>query len=238
MRVAHVADSLKRLRQSSLEFSAVIDVGIQHSTPVLMQAFPGLHHYLFEPVAEYTPHIHKNYAGLSYDLVDAAVADFDGSLDLKTEKKTRGDEISHSYIVTRETAETRKVQALKLDSYFAPANGKKRGPYFLKIDVEGAPVPLQILSGARDVLKDTAVVMIEMTMDRFMERARFLDNMGFDVWDIWDICDLCYYGDCLWQVDVIFIRRDLKMADADLRPMQTKPWRKELWQSGFGPQQT
>ena len=226
MRVATTPDSLQQLCRSGLEFGAVIDVGIQHATPVLIKTFPKLHHYLFEPIEEYTPFIHKNYADLSYDLIGAAVTDFDGTLNLKTEKKTRGDEISHSYIVNRASDTTREVRALTLDSYFA-RKGPPSAPYFLKIDVEGPKVPAQILAGAQTLLQDTAVVMIEMTVNTFMQRARLLDDMGFD---IWDICDLCYYDGSLWQVDVLFVRRDVKEAFADLRPMDRKPMQKELWQ--------
>lgn len=226
MRIATVADSLARLQQSGLKFGAVIDVGIQHATPVLIQTFPKLHHHLFEPIAEYTPFIQKNYAAVSYDLTEAAITDFDGTLNLKSEKKTRGDEISHSYIVNKAGQGTREVRALRLDTYFE-AKPRPKAPYFLKIDVEGPKVPSQILNGARKVLQDTAVVMIEMTVNTFMERARLLDEMGFDVWDI---CDLCYYDDCLWQVDVIFVQRTIKADIAALRPMDIKPMRKELWQ--------
>jgi hypothetical protein len=51
--------------------------------------------------------------------------------------------------------------------------------------------------------------------------------------DIWDIVDLCYYGDCFWQGDVIFIKREIKQSMIALRPMHDRPFRPELWQSGF-----
>ena len=175
MRTARTAESLDRLHKSGLEFGAVIDVGIQHATPILIETFPGLHHHLFEPIAEYAPFIHKNYAGLSYDLIEAAVTDTDGTLNLKSEKKTRGDEISHSYIVNHAGEGTREIRALRLDTYFADRD-RPKAPYFLKIDVEGPKVPNQIMAGARAVLKNTAVVMIEMTVNTFMQRAGFLDE--------------------------------------------------------------
>ena len=135
---------------------------------------------------EYYPHIRKNYAGISHDLVQGAVTNFDGTLTLHTEKKTRGDEISHSYIVHKETNTSWTVDAVMLDTYFSRTSARK--PYLLKVDVEGADVPSQILQGARNTLEDCAVVMIEMTVDKFMERGRILDDLGFDLWDLADIC--------------------------------------------------
>lgn len=232
MRVAKVADSLKVLRQRMPPFGAIIDVGIQHSTPVLIDLFADRHHYLFEPVAEYYPHIRQNYAAISHDLVDAAVADENGTLTLQTQKKTRGDEISHSFLVSGsvQNEDMRIVRTLTLDSYFQNAQPGPRGPYLMKIDVEGPDVPRRILMGAAKTLSETAAVMIEMTVDRFVERARVLDDMGFD---LWDLCDLCYYDQCLWQADALFVRRDIKSQLLDLQPMRRKPFESALWQSGF-----
>lgn len=228
MRTAKILNCLETLRQIGVPISTVIDVGIQHSTPVLIKVFPDLPHVLFEPVEEYYPHIRKNYAGLTYSLVEAAVSDFDGQLTLHTEKKTRGDEISHSYIVHAATPSSRTVRALTLDAYFMDTASP--GPYLLKIDVEGPDVPASIIRGSKNVLKDTSVVVIEMTVDKFMERAILLHEAGFD---IWDVCDLCYYGDCLWQADVVFVKRELKQSNIALRPMHERPFSPQLWQSGF-----
>lgn len=230
-RIAKVRDSLATLRQVGLPVGAVIDVGIQDGTPQLIEAFGDLHHTLFEPVAEFYPTIHKSYAGMAYTLVEAAVSDSDGSLTLKTERKTRGaDAISHSYLVNgdRDGADFRKVRTVRLDTHFATQPDGR--DYFLKIDVEGADVPARILRGAAGILPRCSAVMIEMTVNTFMERAAILDAAGFDVWDI---CDLCYYGGCLWQVDVLFVRRDLKAANPALGPMGRIPFDGSLWQSGF-----
>lgn len=223
-----ILNSLETLRQIGVPVSTVIDVGIQHATPVLMKVFHDLPHVLFEPVEEYYPHIRKNYASLAYLLVEAAVSDFDGQLTLHTEKKTRGDEISHSYIVKGATSSSRTVRSLTLDKFFQ--ENPSQAPYLLKIDVEGPEVPSSIIRGAKDVLTHASVVVIEMTVDKFMDRAILLHEAGFD---IWDVCDLCYYGDCLWQADVVFVKRELKQSNIALRPMHERPFRPELWQSGF-----
>lgn len=229
-RIAKVRDSLSTARRAGLKITEIIDVGIQDGTPVLMDIFPDLHHNLFEPVAEFFPKIRENYSTISFDLVEAAVSDFDGEQVLQTEKKTRGDAISHSYLVANGSgaAGQRHVRSVRLDSHFArPSPGAS---YLLKIDVEGPDVPTRILRGSSRVLSDTALVMIEMTVDKFMDRAMILHESGFD---LWDLCDLCYYGDCLWQADALFIRREVKAANIALRPMHQRPFQSALWQSGF-----
>ena len=228
MRSAKILNSLETLKLTGIPISTIIDVGIQHSTPVLIKVFFDLHHVLYEPIEEYYPHIRNNYAGISHELVEAAVSDFDGQVTIHTEKKTRGDEISHSYIVKSATTSSRTVRSLTLDKFFQE---NPTQPYsLLKIDVEGPDVPSQIIRGASDLLETISVVMIEMTVDKFMERAILLHEASFD---IWDICDLCYYGNCLWQADVIFVKREIKHDLIALRPMQNKPVNPELWHSGF-----
>lgn len=228
MREAKIHNSLETLKNIGVSFDAVVDVGIQHSTPVLIDIFPDIHHYLFEPIKEYYPFIKQNYKNLRFDLIEVAVSDHDGDLVIHSEKKTRGDEISHSYIVDKPTATSRTVKTISLDSFQHARN--LQGNFLLKIDVEGPDVPSRIISGASKMLKSCSVVIIEMTVDTFMQRAILLHNAGFD---IWDICDLCYYGECLWQGDVVFIKRELKQAKLSLRPMHKRPFQSNLWQSGF-----
>lgn len=68
-----------------------------------------------------------------------------------------------------------------------------------------------------------------MTVDRFVRRATLLDKAGFN---LWDIVELCYYGECLWQVDAIFVNRKYGNEIPSLRPMHQKPFDVNLWQAG------
>ncbi|NKC00896.1 MAG: FkbM family methyltransferase [Pseudomonadales bacterium] len=228
MRKATINDSLKQLRSSGLVFTDVIDVGIQHSTPVLIENFGDVQHHLFEPVEEYFPFIKENYKELSYNLTCAAVCNYDGNSSLQTVKKTRGDEVSHSFMIMTPTETSRLVPAITLDSYCLKK--ELSGEFFLKIDVEGPDVPSAILEGAATTLKKTNAVMIEMTVDKFVERAHLLHEAGFD---LWDLCDLCYYGNCLWQADAVFIKRDLKKTIDSLAPIHAEKFDPDHWQSGF-----
>ena len=228
MRTAKLFESLSKLKSTGIDISTIIDVGVQHCTPVLMKLFEEHHHVLFEPIEEYYDQIKKNYSGIPCTLVEAAVSDQNTEILLHSEKKTRGNEISHSYIVDRPTASSRIIKSVTLDHYFSSFQFEK--PYLLKIDVEGPDVPSSIIDGAGEILKSTSVVIIEMTVDMLMERAILLYEAGFDVWDI---CDLCYYDDSLWQADFIFVNRSLKQKNIALRPMHIRPFDPVLWQKGF-----
>jgi FkbM family methyltransferase len=226
-RNAKMAESLRLLRSLEVPIETILDVGVQHLTPPLVEVFPDKKHLLFEPIADYFPHIIKNYSSTDYDLVNAAVCDVDGTVTIHSERKNLGNEISHSYIVQDVTATSRIVDSIRLDTFLS--GGSRSAPYLLKIDVEGADVPAAILRGCQNTLAQTSVVVIEMTVDRFTQRTNLLDQAGFD---IWDVVDLCYYGDCLWQFDALFISRRFKQAIPLLRPMHQKPFRRELWQVG------
>lgn len=228
MRTAHIKESLTLLRQLGLPCTQVLDVGVLHSTPVLMEVFGDKTHHLFEPVDDYFPTIRKNYAAIDHKLVHTAVSDVDGAeVLLHSEKKGGNDQITHSWISTVETEATRRVGTITLDSYVKSA--ALEGPFLLKIDVDGAPVPASILRGAHECLAACSVVVIEMTVDRFFERARLLDEAGFD---IWDLTALCYYGDCLWQFDAIFVKRLYKKLLPELQPMHSPPFSMKRWQQG------
>ena len=227
MRVATLKDSLRKLRDVGLPITTILDVGVQHSTLPLMDVFPDKPHLLFEPIEEYFPHIKKNYSNFDYQIICAAVSDHDGEVFLHSERKTQGPEISHSWIVDKPTDCSRTVKTIRLDSYLAEYNYE--GPFLLKIDVEGADIPSSILRGALQTLAHSSVVVIEMTVDRFMQRASILFEAGFD---LWDVLDLSYYGECLWQFDAVYVKRSYKGTLPSLQPMHIPPFDMTRWQQG------
>jgi hypothetical protein len=62
---------------------------------------------------------------------------------------------------------------------------------------------LEVLQGATEVLQETVCVVIEATLSTLTERGCFLEEQGFV---LWDICDLLYFDDCLWAVDLIYLK--------------------------------
>lgn len=225
-RNAKMVESLRLLRGLGLPVGTILDVGVRHLTWPLIEVFPDKKHVLFEPITDYFPQIRKYYASIDYELVNAAVYDVDGTVSIHSERKTLGDEISHSYIVQNATDTSHVVDCIRLDTFLLTRD--IFCPYLLKIDVEGPDIPVAILQGCQQTLTQTSVVVIEMTVDRFVERASLLDKAGFG---IWDIVDLCYYGECLWQVDALFVSRRYLAEISSLRPMHQQPFCPQLWQA-------
>lgn len=227
MRTTRIDESLTLLRNCGVPVDSILDVGVLAGTPVLMEAYPDRTHHLFEPVDDHFDAIRRNYAAIPHRLVHAAVTDSDGQVLLHTARKLNDGKISHGWITAQATESSRWVPAITLDSYVQ--RERLPGPFLLKIDVDGAPVPAAILRGAARTLQQCSAVLIEMTVDRFFERAALLDAAGFD---LWDLAALCYYGDCLWQFDAVYVNRSHKLGLPALKPMHAGPFRPEVWQAG------
>ena len=227
LRTTSTRESLQLLRDLGLSVGDVLDVGVQTGTPALVEVFPDRTHHLFEPVDDYFAAIERNYASIAHHLVHAAVSDAEGVVHLHSARKLGNAVISHSWITDAPSESTREVAAITLDHYLGRAAAT--GPYLLKVDVEGAAVPAAILRGAAQTLQQCAIVVIEMTVERFFERAALLEAAGFD---LWDLTSLCYYGDCLWQFDAVYVRREDKRRLPALSPMHVQPFRREAWQQG------
>ena len=111
-----------------------------------------------------------------------------------------------------------KIKQSKLDTIID--NSDITAPYLLKIDVDG--LELAILSGATNTLKNTSIVIIEEPLNKvitphFFERSNFLLDHGFY---LLDIVDFAYYDGILWQVDLVFVRKDIVDNNDKLRPFE------------------
>ena len=90
--------SLKVLVERQVPISTIIDIGVLSGTPELMEAFPKTRHILFEPVSEFHKKIRKNYTGLDYRLIEAAVTDEDRDVTLAAGQKSRFANRNHPFI--------------------------------------------------------------------------------------------------------------------------------------------
>jgi len=85
-------------------------------------------------------------------------------------------------------------------------------PYLLKLDTHGFELP--ILSGAKNILENTSLAVIEFYIFRlhsdaplFHELCAYMDSIDFQVIDfsepMWREKDMA-----LWQMDLFFIKKD------------------------------
>jgi len=194
--------ALQKLRDMGVPVGAVLDVGVQTCTKELIDIFPDVPHVLMEPLNDFNDTIAKIYggAGVQYELINAAISNSDGEIDIEVKAILPGQAVSHAKMVdsVNSDLEHRRVPMRSLDSIISERSLET--PYLLKIDIDGAE--MSVLKGARNVLQDCSVVVIEATITNLMQRANFICEAGFQ---FFDIVDICYYDDRLVQVDLFFL---------------------------------
>lgn len=225
-------NALQSLLALGIEINSILDVGIHHGTPPLMQCFPHHKHYLFEPIDEHFDLIRRNYEHMNYDLQHVALSNSDGEAWQVGESLKGGSTVTHSHLSDVEVSKEqnpnliscKKIRKARLDSLVAAL--KPMPPYLLKIDVDGHEIP--ILQGATEALKQASVVVMEVTAATLIPRGQVLTQQGFQ---LFDIVDFNYYCDLFYQADVIFVRADIIADNPDLRPMQQGAFQPDRWQS-------
>jgi len=105
-----------------------------------------------------------------------------------------------------------KVPVVTVDGEVAKR--KLHPPYGIKLDLHGFEIP--VLDGSASILENTELLIIEaylfqLTRDslRFYELCSYLDKKGFYPVDIVDLM-LREYDNAMWQMDILFIRKDNK----------------------------
>lgn len=220
MRKFTKAKSLELLKQGGVPVETIIDVGVQYGTDDLMSAYPDKHHILVESVQEYAQRIAHEYRDIPHTLISAAATNFDGGGFLRTVSQRDGETITHSFL----EAAGRPVRTARVDTLVRETG--IRGPYLLKIDVEGWDIPGKIVDGSAGIMGDTTVVICEMVTTYFIDIAKRIEQHGFA---LWDIVEACYYADTLWQTDAIFVRRDLLKGNKVLSPMSNEKFDAARW---------
>lgn len=191
--------------------NTIIDVGVATGTPELYESFPDAYFFLVEPIKSFESDIKsilKKYNG-SYVLAAAGAksgsAEFNvhdyhlGGSSLLEEtmgKKADGRKVNVPIITLDEEVERKK---------FLP-------PFLLKIDVQGAE--LEVLKGSIKVLRDTEVVVLEVSMFEFMidspqfyDIIHYMKTINFVAYDMilgWNRP----LDNALGQVDIIFVKEN------------------------------
>lgn len=217
MRHSSNSDSIKLLNSLLKQpIEVVVDVGVQYSTPFLMEGYPAAFHHLIEPVTLYHEPIRQNYqkAGIDFNLIEAAAADVDGVLYQHLQCLDEGKVVTHSQLLTAENnslkglIEIVKTPVVTLDALFPSLSN-----YLVKIDVDG--IEEKIIRGGSQTIKNASVVIIEAPLGSLTSRVRLLEELGMR---LFDITDMCYYFNQLQQVDLIFVNAAMVSGDLDFQP--------------------
>ena len=182
-------------------------MGVRECTFELIRAFPGLHHQLFEPVSLFFDLIARNYGRIEHTLHPMALSDENSDAYIVLSALRRDGAVTHGHISSTPVevdgqviVECQPVPIRRFDDLdVSPADD-----YLLKVDVDGKD--LNVLRGFGDKLESASVVMVEATHSTLLERAGYLAGRGFE---LFDLVDLVYYGPSLYQLDAVFLRRDL-----------------------------
>ncbi len=216
--------TLRRIAAAGIDIGTVIDVGVLTGTAKLYEELPNAHHILIEPSPAHNDTISQNYAGISHQLIPVAASDVDADAFLVDHAIDGGETVTHSTVVHDADAVEAipnkiKIHDMPLRRLDTLLDGiDTPGEILLKIDVDGHE--MKVLGGAPETLRRASFVSIEATRAKLIERASFLQDAGFEVFDI---VDICYYRDVLWQVDMIFVRKDIRERIPDLRPNPGDP---------------
>lgn len=187
----------------------IIDVGVAAGTPELYRTFPDCYFLLIEPLKAFEPNlikIVKEYRG-SYVLAAAGAHSgkaifnvhqnhLDGS---SLHKETMGEDADGIEIIVPVVTIDEIIKDKKLD-----------GPYLLKIDIQGAE--LTALDGAQVTLKDTEVVVLEVSLFEFMTGApQFYDVISYMKARDFVVYDIIHgwnrpLDNALGQVDIMFVK--------------------------------
>ena len=216
--------ALEKLIELGVPVGTVIDVGILKGTYDLMMAYKSTKQLLIEQIVEWNEAIRETYtkAGVDFELINVAASNTDGKMMLETSTVRPGQPITHARLTDKKQGQNlREVKVQKLDTIVSERPDIQR-PFLLKLDVDG--VEIQILEGARSILPDCSVLVIEANIKNFIERANWIVGAGFT---LFDIVDICYYDGRLRQFDLVFI--NTKMMDERGLDMYKQPFDMSKW---------
>lgn len=202
--------ALHQIRKVGFVPQTAIDVGVAYGTFELYETFPEAYQLLVEPLQEYEGVLKEIGAKFRGSYVIAAASDKAGSVTLNVHPDLPGSSILHQSEGAHADGVPREVPTVTLDHL--ALEKKLSGPYLLKADVQGAE--LQVLSGAPKILKETEVVILEVSLlqgykgvPQFYEVVSYLKERGFVVYDIFG-GHIRPLDGALAQIDLAFVKED------------------------------
>lgn len=190
----------------------IVDVGVAHGTPELYTTYPKSQIILVEPLQEFEPHmlaIQSAYENVIIERVAAGSAS--GTMTICVHPDLVGSSVYKEAEESDVNGIERIIDVKTLDEiYVGHIEGKKE--VLLKIDVQGAE--LDVLRGAKRVLEDVEVIVLEVSLHRFfIGGADFSDvvahmkGIGYVPYDIFGFMNRPYDGS-LAQVDMAFVKEN------------------------------
>jgi len=207
--------ALQQLKQLGFAPATIIDVGVATQTVGLYEEFPNIPLLLIEPVVEYEPFLKKIAGEHNGQYVLAAAGEKNGTTILNVHDQKFGSSLLREMEGESVDGAQREVPMLTIDDLCAER--KLRGPYLLKVDVQGAE--LRVLSGARRVLEQSEAVILETAVIGTMlggpeawDVMDWMKQVGFVVYDLYEFQYRPLDG-ALCQIDVVFVKEKGKFRE-------------------------
>lgn len=189
--------------------ATVIDVGVASGTHALYETFPNAFHLMIEPLEEFTEDIRLLLSSYKGKVIFAAASSTDGEIEINVHTEhLEGSSTLHEQMGAEFDGVKRKVKAITLDKVIAEEG--LIGPYLIKVDVQGAE--LDVLDGAKRVLADTELLLLEVSLfeflrgsPQFFDIVLYMKNQGFVVYDIYAGVNRPFDG-ALGQCDIAFVK--------------------------------
>lgn len=176
------------LKERGFKPGTIIDVGVATGTPDIYCLSDEATLVLVEPVIEFREYINEIQKKRETLVYYGAASSEDGELKLWVTP----DMTTSSFLVPMNAtndAKQRTVPCWKLDTLRRQDNW--HGPYLLKIDVQGAE--LHVLDGALEVLKQTEIVLLEVSLfsftpglPDFFDVISYMKQRGFVAYDMFN----------------------------------------------------
>ncbi len=201
--------ALVHVRDFGFKPKTVIDVGAAKGTDSLLNTFPESHHFMIEALEEFIPKLDviKDRMSNAEYVIGAATSN-SGTITINVHPDLFG---SSTYLEDEDSnvnGVPREIPAYKLEELCK--THKLKGPYLIKIDVQGAE--LDVLHGAEAILEDTEYIILEAVLFDFFKNGpnfydfiEFMNKRGFVVYDFFDPLYRPLDG-AMSQIDIAFVK--------------------------------
>lgn len=211
MRGTNISCSYSHLLKLGFNPHTVIDVGVEKGSPELYDAFPNSYFLLIEPLKEFELKMKSILTEVRGTYLVAAAGAQSKQVTFNVHKNhLAGSSLYKETMGPEEDGYEITVPMIRIDDII-----KEReiiGPYLLKVDVQGAE--LDVLEGFQEGLRETEVVVLEVSMFQFLKGAPqfhevifFMKNHGFVAYDIILLSNRPL-DDALGQIDVVFVKEN------------------------------
>lgn len=186
----HTIDAgLEHIKSVGYYPELVIDVGAADGTPPLQKSFQNAFFFWIEPLKEFEPSLKKLEQSLRGQYVITAVGKNEGKVILNVHKDLHGSTLFKETDGESADGAPRQIPVTTLNSLAANYNWQQYKKIILKVDVQG--YELEVLKGAGDIFEQLDLIILEVSLFRFLQQApdlyevlEYMKSIGFVVYDI------------------------------------------------------